>query len=93
MIQISDVLSQLMSTKCKSAVKKKTKAATCLCCDSPARIGYRGLCSLHYWQFNYSCRKRRSKTARAAFEAEQIRLGRVLPSRRGVHGKVNPFEA
>lgn len=92
MIQLNDVLRELMSTKAKSAVSKKTKAKTCLCCDRNAEVGMRGLCKQHYHQFNYACKKHKSKTSRAAFEAEQIRRGLVLPSRRGRHGVPNVFE-
>lgn len=85
-MQVIEMFGQLgMSMRAKTAVRSKTKQGSCLVpkCGCESLKGHRGLCKKHYHQFAYAIRKRKSKTAKVAFELEQIRRGLVLPARRG----------
>lgn len=85
----------------KKGLREKVVVQVCVQCDQPAVIGCRGLCAYHHGQFKYAraqsacgCRtKKQVDDAKEEFDKEQVRLGRILPSRQGKHSKrgENPF--
>ncbi len=75
----------------KRRVSKARKAKKCVRtdCNEPQKPGGRGLCKCHSNKFDYA-RKLAKKAGRAAlrkFEREEVKAGRVLPSRRGCSDK------
>ena len=73
----------------RSHVEECVKADRCLICDRAAKR--RGLCQLHFSQW-YSLAKQMAAEERGSFEAAAIRAGKLLPSRQGRRGVVNPFD-
>lgn len=92
--RLKELLEMAGTERAKARVKAKTKAQKCLMCDRDAVEGMRGLCVTHYNQFRVAKRKYPAGKKQAAFDAEQVRAGRILESRRGRHPVTpNPFEA
>lgn len=90
--RLKELLEMAGTTRAKLRVKAKTKVQKCLLCDDDAVDGKRGLCAKHYNQFVVARRKLAGKK-RSAFDAEQVRAGRILEPRRGRHpSEPNPFE-
>jgi hypothetical protein len=63
-------------------VIERDESGLCLLCDEPARK--RGLCTCHYGRWR-TARMEHSKREceRLAFDAKQIRDGKLLPDRQG----------
>lgn len=66
--------------KLRKLVAERRAAGMCLKCDSNA--ARRGLCQHHYHQFRMA-KLQTAKNRRAAFEAQSIRSGELLPDRQG----------
>lgn len=64
----------------RKIVEERDERGVCLLCEKPAVR--RGLCDCHYARFRMA-KLDVAREKRAEFEAQQIREGRVLPSRQG----------
>lgn len=92
--RLVELLDMVKGTKAKRVLKLKAGQQKCLQCDCAAAIGRRGLCEYHYNQFDTEKRKRVTKAKREAFDAEQVKFGRIFSSRRGKPPRSpNPFMA
>ena len=79
------------TVKAKKNIVAKTAECKCLLCEREADPRRRGLCGFHYHQFDNEKRKQPERKQKA-FDAEQVRAGRILESRQGNKPKSpNPF--
>lgn len=66
----------------KRIVEERDDSGLCLLCDQPARK--RGLCTCHYGRWRTARLEHSKREAeRLAFDAQQIRDGKLLPDRQG----------
>jgi hypothetical protein len=82
-----EIVASMMTKSAIKRARKRVKVAVCIIegCCAPQKQGGRGLCKLHWNQFDYARRlaSRRGMAALRRFEREEIEAGRVAPSRRG----------
>lgn len=88
------------SRKRKKSLAQKIATGECIQCEHKAD-GDRGLCAYHTGQFKYAKNKAaeglkvaaKIAAAKELFDDEQVKAGRILPSRKGKHSKrtENPF--
>lgn len=86
-----EILDMAKTAKAKKNIREKTSVCKCLICESQSNPRRRGLCDLHYHQFDNAKRKL-PKRKQEDFDRDQVRAGRILKSRRGNQAKSpNPF--
>lgn len=88
------LIEALMSNSTKKRVRTSKKKVVCVFdgCSDPAQHGCRGLCKLHYNQFDYAKRLLGTQREKEVFDATEVAKGNILPSARGkCRKRPNPY--